>query len=615
MGTLTSNNITNDQANKLLILQREIMEKLALGREQEYQIILDQLCKASELLIPDAIASIMTYDDTHSHLEVLSAPSLPEDAIDALNGLVPGEQAGSCGTAVYSNEPQFVFDTKSDFRWSGFQQFIIDFTVGACWSMPIKINNLGAIGSFALSSFEERKPSAFYINLLETSASIAGVIIKRQMEQKHLWKMAHYDVLTNLPNRTLLTLRLQHALDKIQNSKQKIAVLFLDLDNFKSINDTQGHDVGDEVLKLVSTQIKSILRPDDTFSRLGGDEFVIIIDTFKNNHELDIICNKILSAVKACSQLINFSVSTSIGVCIAPDHGESINILMRNADTAMYEAKSQGLSKFHIYQQRLTENVQKKLQLSQDMSTALLKKQFILHYQAQFDSKAENILGIEVLVRWQHDKKGLIPPVDFIPLAEENGLILDLGLYILRQACEQCLEWWQQGIPKCMLAVNISAKQLQSGFSDQVYKLLQELQFPISYLEFEITESTVMQNTDFSELQKLNDLGINIAMDDFGTGHSSLARLKQLPIGTLKIDRSFVNDIPNNKDDVIMAQAIISMGHSLGLKVIAEGVETDQQRQFLAEAGCDLLQGFLLSKPIPASKMAILLKQNLPSNS
>ncbi len=600
-------NITNGQANQLLKLQRDIINKVALGNEQEYQTILDQLCSATELLIPDAIASIMIFDDSHSFLKVLSAPSLPTDAVEALNGLVPSEHAGSCGTAVYSNLPQYVFNTRSDLRWADFHQFIVDFSVGACWSMPIKINQLGAIGSLALSSFEERKPSPFYINLLETSASIAGIIIKRQQEQKHLWRSAHYDALTGLPNRTLLNSHLQRALEKTQQNPQKFALLFLDLDNFKDINDTQGHDVGDQVLILVAKQIKRCLRPSDTFARLGGDEFVIIIDNFTDDNALGIICEKILKAVIACNQTMNFAISTSIGVCLAPDHGDTINILMRNADTAMYEAKSHGLSQFHIYQQELTKVALTRLQLSREMASALLKQQFVIHYQPQFDNKAERILGVEALVRWQHDEKGLIPPAHFIPIAEENGLIKDIGFYVLQQACQQCLDWWEQGIPKFTLAVNVSVKQLQSGFSEKLQALLENINFPLSQLELEITESTIMQNINLDELNRLDNLGLDIAMDDFGTGHSSLSQLKSLPFSKLKIDRSFIKDIPENHDDVIMARTIIAMGHSLGLKIVAEGIETHEQQLFLSKEGCDLLQGFYLSKPIPAEQLETLL--------
>ena len=601
--------ITTEQANKLLILQRDIMKKVAFGHEQEYQAVLNQLCKATELLIPDAVASIMLFDETQSCLNVVSAPSLPTNAVDALNGLIPNEFAGSCGTAVYSNSPQFVFNTRSDLRWANFKQFIIDFSVRACWSFPIRVNEISAIGSFALSSFEERKPSPFYVQLLETSASIAAIIIKRQQEQKHLWRMAHFDALTGLPNRTLLIQRLQHSLEKAQRSEQKLALLFLDLDNFKEINDTQGHGVGDDVLKLVATQIIESLRPKDTLARLGGDEFVIVIDSFDGLEDIHAICNKILEAVKDIKHPLNFAISISIGVSVWPDHGDTINLLMRNADTAMYEAKSRGNSNFSIYQEKLTKDAQNRLEFIREMDAALSQQQFCLYYQPQFDIKAEQVLSIEALVRWQHETKGLVPPLDFIPIAEETGFIEKLGLYVLKNACEQCLNWWEQGLPKFKLAVNVSVKQLKHGFSTQVLTLLQDLNFPIEMLELEITESSIMQSVCHDELDKLKSLGLNIVMDDFGTGHSSLSQLKSLPISKLKIDRSFIKDIPEDKNDMTMTRTIIAMGQSLGLEIVAEGVETDEQLDFLKKESCDQLQGFLLSKPIPAVEMARLLKQ------
>ncbi len=234
-----------------------------------------------------------------------------------------------------------------------------------------------------------------------------------------------------------------------------------------------------------------------------------------------------------------------------------------------------------------------------------------MHYQPQFDYKAEKILGVEALVRWQHDVKGLVSPAYFIPVAEENGMINDIGFMVLHMACKQCLQWWHSGLPKFILAVNVSVKQLQSGFTHQIQTCLQDLNFPISQLELEITESTIMQTGHLDELKRLHALGINIAMDDFGTGHSSLAQLKSLPINKLKIDRSFVKDIPQNKEDVKMASAIIAMGHGLGLKIVAEGVETEQQLHFLSSKGCDLLQGYLLSIPLSAEQFNDFFKQKL----
>jgi diguanylate cyclase (GGDEF)-like protein len=583
MGDSTASTINSDvsteQANKLLSLQRDIMEKVAIDHEQEYQTVLNQFCKATELLITDAVASIMVFDETHSFLNVLSAPSLPADAIQALNGLVPSERAGSCGTSVYSNKPQFVFNTRSDIRWADFHQFIIGFSVGACWSIPIKINDLGSVGSFALSSFKERRPTTFQIQLLETSASIAGIIIKRQQEQKHLWRMAHFDALTGLPNRTLLTLRLQHSLEKSQQNKQRLALLFLGLDNFKEINDTQGHDAGDEVLKPVATEMDDCLRPDDTFARLGGDEFVIIIDSFKDTEDLQIICNKILTTAKQCKHSSGFAISTSIGICIALDHGDNIRLLLHNADSAMDEA--------------------------------LTKQHFCIHYQPQFDTQTSQLIGLEVLVRWQHQTKGLIPPLDFIAIAEETGFIEQLGFYVLKQACKQCQNWWEQGLLPFKLAVNVSIKQLSSGFSQKIKTLLESINFPVAQLELEITESSLMQSNSLAEIEKLSDLGITIAMDDFGTGHSSLAQLRNLPISTLKIDRSFIKEIPQNNNDLTMARTIIAMGHSLSLNIVAKGVETQQQLDFLKEEQCDQIQGYLFSKPLPANELLLLLKQGV----
>lgn len=535
---------------------------------------------------------------------------MPEEAIEALNGLVPGERSGSCGTAVYSGQPQFVYNTKSDLRWTSFQQFVIDFSVGACWSFPIRINDQQIVGSFALSSFEERKPSTFYRHLLETSASIAGVIFKRQQEQQLLWDMAHYDTLTGLPNRALLMLRLKHALEKAARSELKVAVLFLDLDDFKVINDTQGHDVGDEVLKLVAAQITNCLRPDDTFARLGGDEFVIVVDRVKDLVNLTLICKKIIAAVKKCNLTMDFATSTCIGVSIYPEHGGTPNLLLRNADTAMYKAKQQGVSNFYFYQHQLTQNVQNKLRLSTEMPLALLHNQFVVHYQPQFDKNGVTIVGVEALVRWYHDEKGVISPDNFIPIAEDNGFIKEIGLYVLQKACEQCLAWWGEGLAEFTLAVNVSVKQLQLGFAKRIECVLNNIGFPFARLELEVTESVIMQQKDLTELMMLNDLGVNIAMDDFGIGHSSLAQLKRLPINKLKIDRSFVQDIPYDNSDMTIARTIISMGHSMGLKIVAEGVETIEQKDFLAEEGCDFLQGFLFSKPVPAEELAELLKKH-----
>lgn len=601
--------ITREQSDVLLKIQRDIMAQLALGTD--HQSILDALCKTAESLVDDAVASVMIFDDSRSFLEVVAAPSIPKAAIEQLNGLVPGPQAGSCGTSVFCNQAQYVFNTHQDQRWNQLRQFANDFNIGACWSNPIRISDREPIGSFALSSFEPGQPSEFGKRLLETCAYIAGIVIKRQREENQLWKLAHYDPLTDLPNRSFFIHHLEHAIQTAQRARQKLALLFLDLDKFKDINDTQGHAEGDRVLKYIADCIQANLRSVDILARLGGDEFVVLIENIVDADQLGHICNKLCASFqpKLSINNIDYPLSISIGISIYPDHGETAEMLLRNADTAMYEAKKQGSGHYHVYHGTLTESVTERLQLTAEIRQALKQRNFLVYYQPQYCGVSGNITGAEALVRWPHSDKGMIPPDTFIPVAEQSDLIEELGLYVLTAACRQCVNWWRQGLPFFQLAVNLSFKQLQSGFADQLRRLLADIDFPLSRLELEVTESQIMKCEHLDELRALNQLGISIAMDDFGTGHSSLAQLKHLPISKLKIDRSFVIDIPDNANDMVIATTIINMAHSLGLKVLAEGVENQHQQAFLVTRGCDQLQGYLLNKPMPAEQFEHLLRQ------
>ncbi|WP_305909634.1 EAL domain-containing protein [Methylomarinum sp. Ch1-1] len=599
--------ISREQSNALLKIQRDIMERLTLGAD--HQSILDALCKTAEDMSAGAVASVMVFDESRSFLKVLAAPSMPADAISALNGLIPGPQAGSCGTAVYCNEPQYVCNTSDDPRWSKLRQFAFDFNICACWSNPVRINEQEPIGSFALSNFEPGQPSEFLRRLLETCAYIAGIVIKRQREESQLWKLAHYDPLTDLPNRSFFNNHLEYAIQIARRTRQKLALLFLDLDKFKDINDTQGHEAGDRVLQYIAQSIESCLRKGDTFARLGGDEFVVLIENLNDTELVTHICEKINNSFKSKFTLndIDYPLSVSIGVSIFPDNGETAQILLRNADTAMYAAKKQGLGRYQFYQEALTQTVTDRLQLTAEIRQALVQQDFVIHYQPQYCHDNDKIVGAEALVRWRHADKGMIPPAEFIPVAEQSDLINELGIYVLKTACQQCLAWWKRGLPRFSLAVNLSVNQLRPGVAAEFQALLMEIGFPLANLELEVTESLIMKYEDLSELKALQALGIAIAMDDFGIGHSSLAQLKHLPISKLKIDRSFIKDIPAADNDMLIASTIISMGHSMGLKIVAEGVETAAQKSFLAEKGCDLLQGYLLSKPLPAEEFERLL--------
>jgi len=600
--------VTTEQAGELLALQREILEQVALG--VDYREILDALCKSAEQIVANAVASIMVYDETGESLTVLAAPSISPEAVALLNGLVPGERAGSCGTAVYHNEAQYVANARKDSRWCDLQAFAHDFSIGACWSSPIKIEKDKAIGSFALSSFEERTPSTFYKQLLETCAHIVGILLIRQEKEQSLFRLAHYDPLTGLINRALFKQKLSSAIEYAATQNQQLAVLVLDLDGFKDVNDSQGHEVGDKVLQQVAKNIEKELGGGHVFSRLNSDEFVILAGSLGQPLSVQLLIDKILALFKKkiLVEGHEFTLSISIGVSLFPEDGLSASDLMRNADTAMHAAKVAGRGCARFYNEDLTNSVKYKMDLITDMHSALARGDFVLHYQPQYCQKNNKLAGVEALVRWQHPEKGLIPPNDFIPIAEESGFIQALGLWIFTQACQQCKSWWDRGIPEFSLAVNLSVKQLDADNIQKFQEILLAMKFPIHNLELEVTESLIMHQESLAALHKLEALGIRISMDDFGTGHSSLAQLKYLPISKLKIDRSFVKDLSEDENDRVIAKTIIAMGHSLGLIVVAEGVETVEQQEFLVQEGCDLIQGYLLSRPLTVEQFSDLFK-------
>lgn len=601
--------IAPHNASQLLQLHRDIMEIVVLG--QDHQLVLDRLCQASEQMVPDALASVMLFNESQTSIEVKSAPSLPEAARQALKGLSPGTHNGSCANAVYSNEPQFICNTLEDPRWKNVRQFANDFNIGACWSMPIRTTGNTAVGSFALSSFEERAPTSFQVKLLETSAHLAGIVLKRQMEESQLWEMAHYDALTNIPNRVLLNMRLEHAISKASRQQLKLALLFLDVDNFKDINDTYGHETGDKVLLKVSDNINTCIRTQDTLARMGGDEFMILLEDIYTSEDAEHVAEKILHAF--CHPIsikgTNHLVSASIGISLFPEHGNNEEILQQNADTAMYAAKNRGKNCYATYEVSFSQDVEARVKLSNELREALRLEQFVLLYQPQFTAVDETLCGVEVQVYWHHPERGMLAPEDFVPITEESGFINLLGDWQIKSACEFCASLLQSGASDFTLVLKISVKQLITDYANHLFGIISATNFPIELVEIEIFESLLVENSETAiiELHKIKALGINICLDNFGTGHASLAQLKHLPISKLKIDRSFVQDIADAKNDRVIAHSIIAVGHSMQLKIIADGVETNPQKVFLVNEGCDELQGDLLSKPLTAAQLADLL--------
>ena len=420
--------------------------------------------------------------------------------------------------------------------------------------------------------------------------------------------LATRDPLTELPNRLLFNDRLEQGIINARRNGEKLAVLFIDLDRFKNINDSLGHHIGDQLLKEVSRQMADCIRKGDTLSRLGGDEFVVTLEGLGNADDAAQVARKILAALRKPIRIGGHLLNTtcSMGISIFPNDADDGRELMKNADTAMYHAKEIGRNNFQFFSPEMNVRAVERHQLETELRRALENDEFVLHYQPQADLRTGALIGMEALIRWQHPERGLVPPVSFIPVAEESGLIELIGQWALRTACEQNRRWHLEGLPPLRVAVNISARQFgdSRGFADVVASLLNSTGLDPSYLELEITESMLLKNVaeNVKVLQKLGELGARIAVDDFGTGYSSLAYLKQLPIDTLKIDRTFVSDIETDADDAAIIQAIIAMAHGLDLRVIAEGVETEGQLAALRRLGCDEYQGYLLAKPLPAAE-------------
>jgi len=456
--------------------------------------------------------------------------------------------------------------------------------------------------------------------IIGTLSSYADITHQRKMElelkkQKDIFiHQAHHDALTGLPNRVLFQDRLEQSIQSSKRKRTKTALLFIDLDHFKEINDSFGHDIGDEILKIVSNRLKKVVREEDTVSRLGGDEFTIILGELTEAQDSSKIAKKILKVLSKPMYTRNntFYISSSIGISIYPNDGESTQNLLKFADSAMYKAKNEGRNNFQYYNSSMTELAFERVVMEASLRRALKEDQFVVYYQAQINGITDEIIGLEALVRWEHPTMGLVPPDKFISLAKSTELIVDLDRIVMEKAMSQVSKWYKKGLNPGILAMNLAVKQLyEKDFIEIFEELMVKTECKARWIELEVTEDQIMTNPEkaIKILSKISDLGVELAVDDFGTGYSSLAYLKRLPIDKLKIDQAFVRDLPDDEEDVGITQAVIALAKSLNLKVIAEGVETKEQKDFLVKSGCINIQGYLYSKPIPADKFEILLKK------
>ena len=427
---------------------------------------------------------------------------------------------------------------------------------------------------------------------------------------------AQHDVVTNLPNRLLLNDRISQSIALARRQNRPVAVIFLDLDHFKYVNDSLGHAIGDNLLRCVSKRLLASVRGSDTVSRLGGDEFVILLSEIAYPEDAAASAKKLLLSL--CAPCFiggqDLHIGGSIGISVYPEDGEDAETLIQNADTAMYHAKEKGRNNFQFFKAEMNLKAVERQSLEGNLRRALERKEFLLHYQPKVKLTTGEITGVEALIRWQQPDRGLVPPSQFVPIAEDCGLILQIGRWVMREACRQARAWQDAGLPRLPIAVNVSAVEFRDkGFVERVRTILSETGLPARYLELELTEGVLMEDAESSAalLQELKTMGVNLAVDDFGTGYSSLSYLRQFPIDVLKIDQSFVNQITSGLDDSPIVRAIISMGKSLKLLVVAEGIETREQRAYLQTERCAEGQGYLFSRPLAAAQFANLLRTSI----
>lgn len=594
--------------------QAQILEMIAMSAPLEDA--LDHLMRLVESQMTGIFGSILMLDEDGVHLRHGAAPSLAEAYLKAIDGVRVGPKAGSCGTAVYRRQAVIVADIMQDPLWEDYRELAAAYGYRSCWSTPILSHQGEVLGVFAAYSTTVREPIEAEIKLIEVTIRIAGIAIERKRAEDRIHFMASHDALTGLPNRTLLRDRLSQAILYAQRYDRWVTVAFIDLDNFKIVNDNLGHSAGDELLKTVARRMVDCVRATDTVVRLGGDEFVVLfLDQPKSDDEVSTIIQKIRAVVAepVIFQGHEFRVTSSMGIAKYPDDGMDADTLIANADAAMYRAKEIGRDTFQFYTKELNIKAHEKFVLHEELRGAVARSEFVLFYQPQVDLRSGRVFAVEALIRWKHPALGLVEPVKFIPIAEETGLIVQIGDWVLREACRQNKAWQNAGLPRMSVCVNLSARQFKErNLVARVVDALKDSGLSARYLELELTESLIMQDVELAivTMKELQGLGVQLSIDDFGTGYSSLSALKDFPVARLKIDKSFIDHLSSNESDRAIAGAVISLGQKLNLRIIAEGVETDDQVAFLRDNNCDEMQGYHFSKPIPAQDVEEFLKAN-----
>ncbi|MGE6918133.1 sensor domain-containing protein [Achromobacter kerstersii] len=586
------------------VLQRRVLQ--AMVNEASVVEVMNMVCREVERLAPEVAATVLRVDDT-GHLRPLAAPSMPAAYTDALDGVKIGPQAGACGTSAFLGRPVIVPDIATDPLWDEYRHLPLPEDVRACWSSPIKSSDGRVIGTFCFYFRERRLPDDFHHRLVDVCVYLCALALEREEARARIRQLAFYDELTGLPNRNLLLAQAEQAIARAEPERKRVAVLFLDLDRFKQVNDTLGHPIGDALLRDVAQRLRRLARPADIVGRLSGDEFVMLMPDFEHGR-LTAAAEHILVALAQPFSVggITLNPSVSIGISVFPENGRDMDTLLRHADMAMYQAKTAGRNRISFFSAEMNRQAQERLALEAALRDALEAKALRLHYQPQVGLKNGSLYGVEALARWRHPTLGDISPVRFVPLAEECGLIGDLGDWAVREACSQLSIWRNNGLRVPSVSVNLSATNFHNlNLPRMIAATLAEFGLAPADLMLEITEGVVLDATagTLRTIAELHRLGVRLSMDDFGTGYSSLGHLRRLIVDELKLDRSFVQGLESDDAARALTSAVIRIGESLSLPVVAEGVENEEQRRFLIEQGCAAGQGFLFSPPLPANDL------------
>ena len=596
--------------------QAKLLEMIALS--EPISIVLKTLIELIESQLDGISGAILLLDPTGKYLHNGSSPNIPAEWTRLIDGTEIGPKVGSCGTAAFLRKPVIVSDILESPLWEDFRALAAPFGFRSCWSTPIISHGGHLMGTFALYSQQPRQPSDDDLRLIDLATHIAGIALERKYSEEQISFMAHHDVLTGLPNRSLLTETIENAVAKAKANNGGVLIAYLDIDNFKIVNDSLGHAIGDELLVTVAARMSAPAQCPVSVFRLGGDEFVFVFQDTNADCEhawIELLrLHRQINEPIAVSEHV-LSVTASVGCSQYPDYGSTSETLLAQADIAMYRAKEIGRDCCQRYTADMESNSKERLFLRDQLRIALEQRQLSLHYQPQLNSETNEVFGMEALVRWKHPERGYISPSIFIEIAEESGMISQIGDWVLREACLQNRRWQDLGFLPMTVSVNVSARQFRDdGYALSVASALSDTGLLPQYLELELTESMIVQDVNgaVATMKDLAALGVQMAIDDFGTGFSSLSALKRFPVSRLKIDQSFVRGLPFDESDVAIASAVISMAQKLGLKVIAEGVETEAQVEFLQSAGCNDIQGYLISQPVSSEHVNDFLSLRQP---